>query len=117
VSGARNDHEAQLAARQVASSQLVQCSLYGKDPYWGRILSELGVSGAVFDPEDVTVAYDGIVVCEHGIAAAHDADAVAKAMEERDISITCDLHHGNGEATMLFTDLTHAYVDENMGTS
>ena len=24
---------------------------------------------------------------------------------------------GNGEATMLFTDLTHAYVDENMGTS
>jgi glutamate N-acetyltransferase/amino-acid N-acetyltransferase len=117
VRGARNDREAQLAARQVASSQLVQCSLYGKDPYWGRILSELGVSGAVFDPEDVTVAYDGIVVCEHGIAAAHDADAVAKAMEERDISITCDLHHGNGEATMLFTDLTHAYVDENMGTS
>jgi len=117
VRGARNDREAQLAARQVASSQLVQCSLYGKDPYWGRILSELGVSGAVFDPEDVTVAYDGVVVCDHGIAAAHDADAVAKAMEERDLTITCDLHHGNGQATMLFTDLTHAYVDENMGTS
>ena len=38
---------------RVASSQLVQCSLYGKDPYWGRVLSELGVSGAVFDPEQV----------------------------------------------------------------
>jgi glutamate N-acetyltransferase/amino-acid N-acetyltransferase len=117
VRGARNDREAQLAARQVASSQLVQCSLYGKDPYWGRILSELGVSGAVFDPEKVTVAYGGIPVCEHGIAAAHDAEAVAKVMEQRDLSITCDLHNGNGEATMLFTDLTHAYVDENMGTS
>ncbi len=117
VRGARNHHEAQLAARTVASSQLVQCSLYGKDPYWGRVISELGVSGAMFDPEAVTIAYDGIAVCEQGIAAAHDADAVAKVMEQRDITISCDLHNGNGEATMLFTDLTHAYVDENMGTS
>jgi glutamate N-acetyltransferase/amino-acid N-acetyltransferase len=117
VCGARNHHEAQLAARQVASSQLVQCSLYGKDPYWGRIISELGVSGALFDPEAVTIAYDGVVVCEHGVAAPHDAAAVAKAMAKRDLHIVCDLHNGNGEATMLFTDLSHAYVDENMGTS
>jgi glutamate N-acetyltransferase/amino-acid N-acetyltransferase len=117
VRGARNDREAQLAARTVASSQLVQCSLYGKDPYWGRVISELGVSGAMFDPEAVTISYDGVVVCDHGIAAPHDVDAVAKAMEQRDLTIDCDLHNGNGEATMLFTDLTHAYVDENMGTS
>jgi glutamate N-acetyltransferase/amino-acid N-acetyltransferase len=117
VRGARSRAEAQLAARAVASSQLVQCSLYGKDPYWGRIISELGVSGAVFDPEQVTISYSGIVVCEHGIAAAHDADAVAKVMDQRDLDITCDLHNGGGEAVMLFTDLTHAYVDENMGTS
>ncbi len=38
-------------------------------------------------------------------------------MEKRELHILCDLHNGNGEATMLFTDLTHAYVDENMGTS
>jgi len=117
VRGARSAAEAQLAARTVASSQLVQCSLYGKDPYWGRIISELGVSGAVFDPEQVTIAYDGIVVCERGIAAPHDAPAVARAMDKRELAITCDLHNGPGEATMLFTDLTHAYVDENMGTS
>ena len=117
VRGARSRAEALLAARSVASSQLVQCSLYGKDPYWGRIMSELGVSGAVFDPEQVSIAYDGIVVCEQGIAAPHDAEAVTKVMDQRDVEITCDLHAGDGEATMLFTDLTHAYVDENMGTS
>jgi glutamate N-acetyltransferase/amino-acid N-acetyltransferase len=117
VRGARDDREAQLAARQVASSQLVQCSLYGKDPYWGRIISELGVSGAMFDPELVTISYAGVVVCERGIAAAHDTDAVVAAMEQRELDITCDLHNGNGLATMLFTDLSHAYVDENMGTS
>jgi glutamate N-acetyltransferase / amino-acid N-acetyltransferase len=120
VRGARNDHEAQLAARQVASSQLVQCSLYGKDPYWGRVLSELGVSGAVFDPEAVEIAYDSVTVCRNGISAELDhsqVEALAATMEQRDVAITCDLHHGNGQATMLFTDLTHAYVDENMGTS
>lgn len=120
VRGARNDHEAQLAARQVASSQLVQCSLYGKDPYWGRIVSELGVSGALFDPEAVAVAYDSVTVCRNGVAAELDqasVEALWATMERRDLSITCNLHNGNGEATMLFTDLTHAYVDENMGTS
>ena len=68
-------------------------------------------------PSRSTIAYDGIVVCETGIAAAHDADALAQVMEQRDLEITCDLHLGDGEATMLFTDLTHAYIDENMGTS
>jgi glutamate N-acetyltransferase/amino-acid N-acetyltransferase len=120
VRGARNDHEAQLAARQVASSQLVQCSLYGKDPYWGRVISELGVSGAMFDPEAVEIAYDSVTVCRNGVAVELDQpqrEALWATMHRRDLTIACDLHHGNGEATMLFTDLSHAYVDENMGTS
>jgi glutamate N-acetyltransferase / amino-acid N-acetyltransferase len=117
VRGARTMAEAKLAARAVASSQLVQCSLYGKDPYWGRIISELGASGAEFDPGRVDIAYDGIVVCRDGVANPHDSAALVTAMEKRDLHILCDLHAGNGEATMWFTDLTHAYVDENMGTS
>ncbi len=113
-----HDHEAKLAARTVASSQLVQCSLYGKDPYWGRIISELGVSGAMFDPEAVTIAYDSVTVCRNGVACEHDSRRGRRvSWRRRDLRILCDLHHGNGEATMLFTDLTHAYVDENMGTS
>ena len=42
VVGARSDADARIAARGVANSQLVQCSLNGADPYWGRVLSELG---------------------------------------------------------------------------
>jgi glutamate N-acetyltransferase/amino-acid N-acetyltransferase len=117
VRGARTREDAQRAARGVAGSQLVQCSLYGQDPYWGRVLSELGASGAWFDPERVDISYQGITVCRDGIAHAHDAVALAQRMTERDVAITCDLHAGSGSATMLFTDLTHAYVDENMGTS
>jgi glutamate N-acetyltransferase/amino-acid N-acetyltransferase len=117
VSGARTEADAQRAARTVASSQLVQCSLYGQDPYWGRVLSELGVSGAWFDQERVDIAYQGITVCRDGVACAHDTATLAQRMHARDIAIVCDLHAGRHQATMLFTDLTHAYVDENMGTS
>src|SRR5262249_12811282 len=57
VRGARSTAEARTAARAVARSQLVQCSLFGSDPYWGRVLSELGASGARFDPERTRIAY------------------------------------------------------------
>jgi glutamate N-acetyltransferase/amino-acid N-acetyltransferase len=117
VRGARSTAEARTAARAVARSQLVQCSLYGSDPYWGRVLSEMGASGARFSPDRVAIAYQGITVCRDGIAAEHDAAALATRMKEREVVIECDLAGGPGETTVTFTDLTHAYVDENMGTS
>jgi glutamate N-acetyltransferase / amino-acid N-acetyltransferase len=117
VVGARSDAEARLAARGVASSQLVQCSLNGADPYWGRVLSELGASGAVIDPERVEISYSGVTVCLDGIACQHDAVALEKAMTAPDIEIRCDLHLAHGEATVLTTDLSHAYIDENRRTS
>jgi glutamate N-acetyltransferase/amino-acid N-acetyltransferase len=117
VNGARSDADAHVAARAVAGSQLVQCSLNGADPYWGRIISELGASGANLDPERVDIAYNGVTVCRDGVACTHDAAALARAMASHDITITCDLHVAHGAATVLTTDLSHAYIDENRRTS
>jgi glutamate N-acetyltransferase/amino-acid N-acetyltransferase len=117
VRGAGSTADARRAARSVASSQLVQCSLNGGDPYWGRILSELGMSGATFDPERVDIAYNGIRVCRDGVAAEHDTAALAQVMAGYEIEITCDLHRGGADASVLFTDLSHAYIDENRRTS
>jgi glutamate N-acetyltransferase/amino-acid N-acetyltransferase len=117
VVGARTDADARTAARAVASSQLVQCSLNGADPYWGRVLSELGASGAYLHPEQVDISYNGIIVCRDGIACAHDAAALAREMAAHDITIRCDLRVASGAATVLTTDLSHAYIDENRRTS
>jgi glutamate N-acetyltransferase/amino-acid N-acetyltransferase len=117
VVGARSDADARIAARAVANSQLVQCSLNGADPYWGRVLSELGASGAHLDPERVDIAYNGVVVCRNGVACAPDAAALAEAMAAHDITITCDLRLAHGRAAALTTDLSHAYIDENRRTS
>jgi glutamate N-acetyltransferase/amino-acid N-acetyltransferase len=117
VAGARTRAEGRIAARAVANSQLVQCSLNGGDAYWGRVLSELGASGAYIDPERVDIAYNGITVCRDGIACAHDTAALATQMAGREIDIRCDLHVAHGEAEVLTTDLSHAYIDENRRTS
>jgi glutamate N-acetyltransferase/amino-acid N-acetyltransferase len=117
VTGAHSDDEARVAARKVAESQLVKCSWYGEDPYWGRIASELGTAGVAFDQRLVCISYGGVAVCEQGVEVDHDRDAVRAHMAGRHLEVTCDLGLSAGRGAVLTNDLTHAYLDENMGTS
>jgi glutamate N-acetyltransferase/amino-acid N-acetyltransferase len=117
VRGAVSESDARRAARKVAESQLVKCSLYGADPYWGRIVSELGSAGAAFDPALTSISYGGTVVCAGGVAAAHDEAAVAAHLAGRQVEIVADLGLGGGEAVILTNDLTPGYIAENMRTS
>jgi len=117
VRGAVSDEAAHAAARKVADSMLVQCSLFGEDPYWGRIVSELGSAGTPFDIDRVAIAYGGTVVCAGGVAVPHDGAAVAAHMAGRHVVLGCDLGLGSGEAVVLGTDLGYGYIDENRTTS
>jgi glutamate N-acetyltransferase/amino-acid N-acetyltransferase len=117
VGGARSDDEARRGARAIAESQLVKCSWYGEDPYWGRVVSELGSCGIDFDPDRVSVSYCGYTVCANGIAVDYDAHALHQQLQQRHIQLRCDLGLGSGHGHVLTNDLTHAYIDENMKTS
>jgi glutamate N-acetyltransferase/amino-acid N-acetyltransferase len=117
VTGAESDSEAHRGARQVASSLLVKCSINGADPYWGRIVSELGSAGIAFDPDLVAVSYGGIKVCDGGVAISHDAAAVASHLAGSRVEIDCELGLGSGVGSMLTCDLGHGYIDENRNTS
>ncbi len=117
VTGAASDQEAAAAARKIAQSQLVKCSWYGRDPYWGRVLSELGSAGVRLDLDRLSIAYGDEVVSRGAVEVDHDGDAVARHMAGRHVHLTCDLGVGTGAWWLLTNDLTHAYVDENMGTS
>lgn len=113
VTGAATDEEAARAARKVAESQLVQCSLYGGDPYWGRIVSELGSAGVAFDVDRVAVAYNGVEVCRAGVAVPGATPSLAG----RVVEVACDLGLGDGTAVVTTTDLSPEYIAENMRTS
>jgi glutamate N-acetyltransferase/amino-acid N-acetyltransferase len=117
VTGAASEDDARRAARQVAESQLVKCSWFGQDPYWGRVASELGVAGVALDTGALTIAYGGTVVSRGCAPADHDGDAVAAHMAGEHLDLHCDLGVGRGEARVLTNDLTYGYIDENKGTS
>jgi len=117
VTGAATDADASRAARKVAESLLVKCSFNGEDPYWGRVVSELGSSGSAFAMDRVQVAYGGVTVCRAGVAVAHDAGVVRAHLAGRSIDLHCDLGIGDGSGAVMTVDLGHGYIDENRGTS
>jgi len=117
VRGAASDDEAHRAARRVAESSLVKCSLNGEDPYWGRVASELGSAGVVFDLDRLVVSYGDTVVCRGGVAAPHDRASLAAYMAGDAVDLSCDLGLGPGRAAVLCADLGHGYIDENRTTS
>jgi glutamate N-acetyltransferase/amino-acid N-acetyltransferase len=118
VAGAANAADAAAGARKIAESQLVKCSWYGEDPYWGRIVSELGSAGIAFDIDRVQVAYGGITVCRGGVAETGcDRDALATVMAQPALEVVTDLGLGDAASTILTADLTPSYIDENMRTS
>lgn len=117
VTGAHSDGEAHQAARKVADSLLVKCSLNGEDPYWGRVASELGSAGVAFEMDRLAISYGGTAVCRGGVAADHDAAAVGAHMAGSLIDIHCDLGLADGNGVAMFVDLGHGYIDENRTTS
>jgi len=117
VTGARSDGEAHRAARQVADSLLVKCSINGEDAYWGRVASDLGSAGVGFDMERLAISYGGVTVCRDGVAVAHDPDALARHMAGPLVDIHCQLGLADGNGVVMGVDLGYGYIDENRTTS
>jgi glutamate N-acetyltransferase / amino-acid N-acetyltransferase len=114
VIGAASENDAVTAGRAVARSNLVKCAIGGEDPNWGRILAAVGTTDAVFAPDRLNVAVNGVWVCRHGAAGDERAKVDLTA---KDVTITVDLSAGPQSAVILTTDLTAAYVHENSAYS
>ncbi|MGQ0659321.1 bifunctional glutamate N-acetyltransferase/amino-acid acetyltransferase ArgJ [Sphingosinicella sp.] len=118
VTGAASDAEARAAAKNIAENNLVKCSWYGSDPYWGRLLGAAGSAGVEFDTEASAVAYGGITVSRGGIEIDHDRAAVTAHMKNERIEIEVNVGAGgNGSAQVIGIDLGPGYIKENSVTS
>jgi glutamate N-acetyltransferase/amino-acid N-acetyltransferase len=117
VTGAASDAEARIAAKNIAENNLVKCSWYGGDPYWGRLLAAAGSSGVAFEAEKSSVAYGGIIVSRAGTNADHDHDLVAAHMKQERIEVEVALGLGTGTAQVIGIDLGPGYIKENSKTS
>ncbi|MGP7998806.1 MAG: bifunctional glutamate N-acetyltransferase/amino-acid acetyltransferase ArgJ [Streptosporangiaceae bacterium] len=114
VVGAASEQDAVTAGRAVARSSLLKCAIAGADPNWGRVLAAVGTTSAVFEPDRLNVAINGVWVCRHGCAGD---DRSKVDLQPRNVTITVDLSAGPHAATIATTDLTVAYVHENSAYS
>jgi glutamate N-acetyltransferase/amino-acid N-acetyltransferase len=117
ISGAANGQEARVAAKAVVENNLVKCSWYGGDPYWGRLLAAAGSTGVDFDVDKSWVSYGGITVAKGGVGCEHDGDALVEHMLGDEVEIEVHLGAGKGSATMIGIDLGPGYIKENSKTS
>ncbi len=114
VQGAVSEAEAVDVARTITRSNLLKCALHGEDANWGRVLSAVGTTSAVFDADRLDVAINGVWVCRQG-AVGEDRSLVD--MTGREIAIVVELHAGAATATVWTNDLTAEYVHENSAYS
>lgn len=113
--GAASEAQALEVSRAVARSNLFKCAIFGNDPNWGRILSEVGTTSADFDPSDVNVSINGVMICRGG-AIGEDRSLVDLAAD-RTVDVVIDLGAGSESGTIWTNDLTHDYVEENSAYS
>ncbi|MFD6889258.1 bifunctional glutamate N-acetyltransferase/amino-acid acetyltransferase ArgJ [Streptomyces sp. NPDC059957] len=114
VVGAASEADAVEVGRSVARNNLLKCALHGEDPNWGRVLSAIGTTSAVFDADRLDVAINGVWVCRDG-AEGEPRDKVD--LSGRRIAITVDLRSGDSSAVIWTNDLTAEYVHENSAYS
>ncbi len=115
VINAKDDKEAEIAAKALSNSLLVKTALFGEDPNFGRIASTIGASQVLCDDEKLVISYNDVVVFNKG-EICFDEVIEAKAgdvLKKDKYKIICDLGVGNGKFIAYGCDLGYKYVEIN----
>jgi glutamate N-acetyltransferase/amino-acid N-acetyltransferase len=113
VSGAVDTTEARRAARTIITSALVKAAVHGSDPNWGRVVAAVGRSGVELDIGKMEMGICGIGMFRGGAPVPYDSEKVIRLLSEPEVTITVDLHIGDGKATAWGCDLSEEYVTIN----
>lgn len=115
VTGAKNDKEAEIAAKALSDSLLVKTALFGEDPNWGRIASTIGASGVESNEESLKISFDDNCVYDKGTLYFDEEmeSKCAVVMQHKKFTISCDLGMGSGEFKAYGCDLGHEYIKIN----
>ncbi|MBL3519350.1 bifunctional glutamate N-acetyltransferase/amino-acid acetyltransferase ArgJ [Arcobacter lanthieri] len=115
VINAKDDKQAEIAAKALSNSLLVKTALFGEDPNFGRIASTIGASQIDCDDEKLVISYNDVVVFNKG-EICFNAEIESKAFEvlKKDkYKIICDIGLGDGKFTAYGCDLGYKYVEIN----
>jgi glutamate N-acetyltransferase / amino-acid N-acetyltransferase len=115
VKGAKNEAQAETAAKALSNSLLVKTAVFGEDPNWGRIASTIGASGVECDAKTLVISFGDVCVYNQG-KIFFDKETEVKAaaiMKQDEFKILCDLGLGDGRFVAYGCDLGYEYVKIN----
>jgi glutamate N-acetyltransferase/amino-acid N-acetyltransferase len=110
VVNAASESDAVEVGKSIARNNLFKCAVFGNDPNWGRVLSAVGTTAAVFEADQLDVSFNGVQVCRAG-GIGEPRELVD--LSGREVSVVVDLHAGDRRVRIWTTDLTYDYVREN----
>ncbi|MDR0912943.1 MAG: bifunctional ornithine acetyltransferase/N-acetylglutamate synthase [Methanobrevibacter sp.] len=121
VINAKTLDDAKSVAISVVKSPLVKTAVFGDDPNWGRIVSAAGYSGADFNPDIITIAFesenkisylvkDGKIL---GFDGTSNLKLAKEIMDQKNIKIIIDLNIGEFNAISYGCDFSYDYVKIN----
>ena len=117
VNGSKSEDDAKKIAKSIIGSSLVKTAIFGGDPNWGRIIAAMGYSGADFDPEKVSIYFQGapgyVCVMQNGEPHHFDEGSAEAILKQKDVFITINIDGGNYSATAWGCDLSYDYVKIN----
>lgn len=113
VDGAVSDQEARKIAKTVVGSPLVKTAVFGCDANWGRIIAAVGYSGAVIDPDKITIKIGGATMVENGEPIQFSEEALIEILKQHEVKIFVSLEVGKGHGFAWGCDLTYDYVQIN----
>ncbi len=117
VVGAESKEQAKILSKSVICSNLTKAAIYGHDANWGRILCDMGYSGAQFDPEKVDLYFESaagrLQIISDGTATDYSEEEATKILSEPYVTAIADIKMGDAEATAWGCDLTYDYVKIN----
>ncbi len=115
VTGAKDNAQAEKAAKALSDSLLVKTALFGEDPNWGRIASTIGASGIECEEALLSISFNELCVYDKG-NLLFDKEMEVKAaevMKSPEFTISCDIGIGDGQFTAYGCDLGYEYVKIN----
>jgi len=115
VEGAKDNHEAKVAATALSNSLLVKTALFGEDPNWGRIASTIGASGVECKEESLEIYYDDLLIYskDNPELDKQTEEKAYKIMKQDSFKIRCNLGIAKGSYVAYGCDLSYEYVKIN----
>jgi glutamate N-acetyltransferase/amino-acid N-acetyltransferase len=113
VSGAKDDHSAEIISKSIIGSSLVKTAVFGSDANWGRVICAMGYSGEHFDTNKVSMALGDIVLFKDGMPVDFNEEQAKAYLDGDSVVIKTKLGEGFGKAVAWGCDLTYNYVKIN----